>query len=448
MRRLGYPSRQTLYQWLSQRDASHEGRTGRPWSHHDPEPRAQAVSFVRSGMAGRDVAAMLGVSSAAAVHDWVRAAENPSPVAADGSSIVPTGDSRERAHDGFEGSLGDRVRQPGLENDMLRAVAKVLKSESPSPMTNREKALVINELRATAGRSPKGPAASLRISKSSHEHRRKALARPDKCAGLRARVREAFEGANESRDYRYVEHEPGSGDDLVIASEKVVHRIMREERLVVAHAKKKARCSSYEGEISDAPESLAGRDFHASAPNEPWLADITEFGLPDGKAYPTARPARRPSLTASTGAGGPVDRDELEREARQLQPRGRVRDSFRRAAAGDPPRPRMPLPLARVDCDLRQEPPGQADVEEGVRPRQLGDGGLLRKAQERVLPPLRLVGRPGPRVLPHARRVSEIPRRGAAQGEAGLDESDAVPKKPGTGRIAGPKKRPHPRTLW
>lgn len=30
MRRLGYPTRQTLYQWLNQRDASHERRAGRP----------------------------------------------------------------------------------------------------------------------------------------------------------------------------------------------------------------------------------------------------------------------------------------------------------------------------------------------------------------------------------------------------------------------------------
>lgn len=60
MRRLGYPTRQTLYHWLNRRDASHERRSGRPWSHHDPALKAQAVAFVRSGMAGKDVAEMLG----------------------------------------------------------------------------------------------------------------------------------------------------------------------------------------------------------------------------------------------------------------------------------------------------------------------------------------------------------------------------------------------------
>ena len=211
IRRLGYPSRQTMCQWLNQSDASHERRAGRPWGHYDPRPRAQAVSFVRSGMPAGDVAEMLGVSGAAVACDWARAAEGPCPAAADGRPTAPTGDSEERACDGFEGSLEGRVRQPGLENDILRAVAKVLKAESPGPVTNREKAPVVNELRATTGRGPKGLAASLRISKSSYEHQRGALAGPDRHAGLRVRVREIFEGADGSRGYRCVAHELRSG---------------------------------------------------------------------------------------------------------------------------------------------------------------------------------------------------------------------------------------------
>ena len=83
MRKLGYPTRQTLYQRLNRRDASHERRSGGPWSHYDPALKAQAVAFVRSGMAGKDVAEMLGVSSVAVVCNWARAAEDPSPAAAD-----------------------------------------------------------------------------------------------------------------------------------------------------------------------------------------------------------------------------------------------------------------------------------------------------------------------------------------------------------------------------
>ena len=152
-------------------------------------------------------------------------------------------------------------------------------------MTNRERALVINELRATTGRSSRELTGSLRISKSSCEYQRAALCRPDKHAGLRARVREAFEDASASRGYRYVTHALRSGDDPVMVSEKAVRRIMREEGLTVSYTKKKARYSSYKGEISDAPENLVNRHFRASAPNELWLAGITEFGLPGGKVY-------------------------------------------------------------------------------------------------------------------------------------------------------------------
>ena len=39
------------------------------------------------------------------------------------------------------------------------------------------------------------------------------------------------------------------------------------------------------GEISPAPDNLLNRDFSASAPNEKWLTDITEFQIPAGKVY-------------------------------------------------------------------------------------------------------------------------------------------------------------------
>lgn len=339
IRRLGYPSRQTMCQRLNQRDASHGRRAGRPWSHHDPELKAQAASFARSGMPAGDVAGMLGVSSAAVACNWARAAESPCPASADRRPIAPMGDSGERAYDGFEGSLEDRVRQLELENDISRAVAEVLKAESPSPMTNRGKAPVINELRATTGGSPKELAASLRISKSSYEHRRRAPAGPDKRAGLRARVREVFEGADGSRGYRYVAHELRSGEDPIVVSEKAVRRVMREEGLVVVYAKKKAGYSSYKGEISDAPENLIRRDFHAAAPNELRLTDITELGLPDGKV------CLSPILDRFDGG--------LAARSIGTSPNAGLADSSLEAACGKLPEGRRPVTRSDRGCRCR-----------------------------------------------------------------------------------------------
>lgn len=49
--------------------------------------------------------------------------------------------------------------------------------------------------------------------------------------------------------------------------------------------KKKRKWSSYAGEIGGYPKNLIGRDFHADAPNELWLTDITQFTLPNFKCY-------------------------------------------------------------------------------------------------------------------------------------------------------------------
>lgn len=194
-------------------------------------------------------------------------------------------ESDARAYYGFEGSLKGRIRQLELENDILRGVARDLKAEGPESLTNREKTLLINDLRVTTGRSLRELTASLRISKSSYEYQRRALERPDNYAGLRERVREEFEAVNRSRGYRYVTHALRSGDDPVRVSEKVVRAIMREEGLAVAYARRKSRYSSYRGEISDAPENLMNRSLSAPAPNELWLTDITEFAIPGGKVY-------------------------------------------------------------------------------------------------------------------------------------------------------------------
>lgn len=68
-------------------------------------------------------------------------------------------------------------------------------------------------------------------------------------------------------------------------SEKVVARVMREEGLVAKRGKRRGGYSSYAGEVSEAPENLVKRDFHADAPNKLWLTDITEFRIPAGKVY-------------------------------------------------------------------------------------------------------------------------------------------------------------------
>ena len=67
-------------------------------------------------------------------------------------------------------------------------------------------------------------------------------------------------------------------------SEKVIRRIMREDGLV-ARVPGRRRYSSYEGEVTPAPDNLVNRDFTAPAPNVKWLTDVTEIKARDGKVY-------------------------------------------------------------------------------------------------------------------------------------------------------------------
>ena len=49
-------------------------------------------------------------------------------------------------------------------------------------------------------------------------------------------------------------------------SEKVVRKIISEDKILVRYPRRKRRYSSYNGEIASAPENLVKRNFHTNAP--------------------------------------------------------------------------------------------------------------------------------------------------------------------------------------
>ena len=64
---------------------------------------------------------------------------------------------------------------------------------------------------------------------------------------------------------------------------KTVQRLMKELKLKCQVRIRKYR--SYKGEIGKIAPNLINRDFHASAPNQKWTTDITEFSLFGTKLY-------------------------------------------------------------------------------------------------------------------------------------------------------------------
>lgn len=179
--------------------------------------------------------------------------------------------------------LQKQLHELQLEHDILKKANEILKKDqgiSPQNLTNREKTLLIDALRPTYHLS--ALLDQLHAARSSYFYHRACLRMPEKYAELRQSIIEVFDANKKRYGYRRVNlmlHRDG-----IQVSEKIVRRIMAEEALIVS-TKRRRRYSSYEGEISPAVENLLNRDFHAGAPNEKWLTDITEFQIPAGKAY-------------------------------------------------------------------------------------------------------------------------------------------------------------------
>ena len=119
------------------------------------------------------------------------------------------------------------------------------------------------------------------ISKSSYCYSHNALSN-DKSREFRVQICQIF-NENDSR-YGYLHIWMALKRNDVDVSEKVVSRIMKEEKLRVRCVKRK-KYNSYKGEISPAVPNLINRNFHADKTKEKWLTDITEFSIPAGKVY-------------------------------------------------------------------------------------------------------------------------------------------------------------------
>lgn len=122
----------------------------------------------------------------------------------------------------------------------------------------------------------------LELARSSYFYHRTRLRLSVKYEEARSAITETFDGNHRCCGYRRI-HAALRRRDTTI-SEKVVRRLMAQEQLVV-HCRRRRRFTLYCGEIGPALQNLVAKDFHAQAPNEKWLIDITEFQLPAGKVY-------------------------------------------------------------------------------------------------------------------------------------------------------------------
>ena len=376
VRHLGYPTRQCLERWLA-KDPRYAGHMAKPII--PLETRTKAIELVLGGMQQKQAAERLGVS-VGAVHNWVKAYREGGMAALQprnrnaSQTNKPAPRRSRNAGDGNDDveALRRRVEELELENALMREVVEVVKKDPGADLrrlSNREKTLLIDRLRPAYSLSSMTCLLAIAPSSYHYHHARLAI---DKYAGVRVRVAEAFAASKGRYGYRRIKAMLRTG-----VSEKVIRRIMAEDGLV-AHAPKRRRYSSYEGETTPAPDNLVNREFTAERPNEKWLTDISEIKARDGKGVPFA--------------AGRLLRWQDRRIHRRLQPqRGAGQpdagesglDAAGERASPGAFRPWMPLPVARM---ARAHGTLRADAlheREGLFAGQRGRGGILRQDEDR-----------------------------------------------------------------
>lgn len=178
-----------------------------------------------AGLTVMEITEILGGPGKTSVWRWIRDVRKPAGRAGGGMDLprlVGDGPDYPDIDPEDKDALIERLR---LENAVLRAVQDVLKAESLDGMSNREKTLVIDRLRPAGKWSLRELTGFLRISRSSYDYQRRAIARPDRLAPLRDVVRRVFlEDGDGARGYRFVVRRLRELDDPVRVSEKVVRR--------------------------------------------------------------------------------------------------------------------------------------------------------------------------------------------------------------------------------
>lgn len=285
LRAMGYPCRGTLTAWI--REAFPESRkatVGRAGGRRYPETLKQAGVMelcTREGSA-QAVAEKFDVCRPT-LYNWKnQLLGHEAPSSMKHSNNSPPAPDRAELECQLE-SLQRDIRQLQLERDLLRKANEILKKGlgvDLQLLTNREKTLLIDALKGLYALPEL--LAQLELARSSYFYHRARMKVADKYLAVRQMITDIFELNH--RCYGYRRLHASLIRQHVSISEKVVQRLMKQESLVVAKPKRR-RYGSYLGEISPAPENLINRDFHAAAPNEKWLTDITEFQIPAGKVY-------------------------------------------------------------------------------------------------------------------------------------------------------------------
>ena len=154
-------------------------------------------------------------------------------------------------------SLQRDIRNLQLEHDLLKKASELIKKDlgvNLQLLSNQEKTMLVDALRNEYRVSEL--LGRLGFARSSYFYRRSPMRIADKYADIRRTITNIFEANHRSYGYRRIK--ASLGRHRVFLSEKVVQRLMKQERLQAARPKRRAY-RSYIGEVSPAPENIIAR---------------------------------------------------------------------------------------------------------------------------------------------------------------------------------------------
>lgn len=292
IRMLGYPGRETLYRWISEKGqmpkekSAFRGVNTQKHLRHPPVELKLEVLH-RCFELGEDVKSVsdeIGYSRAS-IYAWRRKYIQRGTIALMNPTDAPRGELTEGLASSSEeiDAIRAEMQDMQMQIDILKETINVLKKDpgvDQEALRNREKAVIIDALKSKY--SLPQLLGGLNCSRSSYYYQRQVLCSEDKYRSVREHIKKVF--ADNHGRYGYRRIHAFLAKEGKRLSEKVVRRLMKQDGLAVPVGKKR-KYSSYKGEITPAVPNVLERNFHADKPNQKWLTDITEFALPAGKVY-------------------------------------------------------------------------------------------------------------------------------------------------------------------
>ena len=387
-RELGYPKcTAKLAEWIDEY-APGERRATQPRVFDASEKAAAVKALASRASSAQEVADLVGCTRSA-LYKWKRellkeeppmSEDRPSkPARTRGRSPATQADIA--ALEARKAELEAELEELELRRDIMEGALEVLgKGAGADPaneLTNREKTLLIESLR------PKWRLckllSALGMARSSYQYQQGALRAPDRGEEARRRISGVFDANDGIYGRRRIHDELKAGGETI--GERRIARIMAEEGLEARgqdEAKAALQLLRGRGHGTSGQQGQAG--LCGGASQLPVAHGRDAVLGPRRQALPLPCPGLLRRLHRELD-----DVDLAERRDGQLDA-GSSHQAYRTRREGPPHRPqrlRMPLPVARVDIDLRGGGNHPLDVEEGQLSRQLPHGGLLRHHEER-----------------------------------------------------------------